>query len=107
MRMLDVYKIALKVLREVLAKNPERSFKSSSGEKVTLAQVISNLDQVCSWLYSDFSTDDIAKVVRCKHCRYYKKFKQKDAPKALPFWACTIDKKKRDPMYFCKDGIEK
>lgn len=57
-----------------------------------------------SWVYPQLITDDMQLVTRCKRCRYYKRYKKKDNPKAVPFYACSRTKIKRDPDFFCKEG---
>lgn len=106
MKQVDVYRVTIRILRKIAKENPEKSFSNSLGEKVTVKELADELDKILNWLYKDFSTTDIAKVVYCKNCRYYKKYKRKGAFKAQIFQACSKDMKKRDPMFFCKDGEE-
>lgn len=65
------------------------------------------LHKMQSWLYPGLTTDDMKMVVRCKNCRFYKRYKKKGAPKIPAFYACSITKTKRDPEFYCKDGMEK
>lgn len=107
MKQVDIYRLAVKLLRKMAKENPGKSFTNSAGEKATIDYVANELDKVSKWLYKDFHTEDIDKVVRCKNCKYYKKYKKKGAIKASVFWACSRDMQKRDPMFFCKDGEER
>jgi hypothetical protein len=107
MKQVDIYRLAVKLLRKMAKENPGKSFTNSAGEKATIDDVANELDKVSKWLYKDFHTEDIDKVVRCKKCKYYKKYKKKGAFKAQVFQACSKDMKKRDPMFFCKDGEER
>lgn len=59
------------------------------------------------WVYPALTTEDIQKVVRCKNCMWYKKYKKKDDRKSLPVWMCSKDRIKRDPDFYCKGGEEK
>lgn len=86
--------------------NPGKSFTNSSGEKATIEEIADNLDRVSKWLYKDFHADDVAKVVRCERCKYYKKYRKKGVRKASTFRACSKDMRKHDPMFFCRDGEE-
>lgn len=107
MKQVDIYRLAVKLLRKMAKENPGKSFTNSEGERATIDDVADELDKVSKWLYKDFHTEDIDRVIRCKKCRYYKKYKKKGAIKASVFWACSRDMQKRDPMFFCKDGEEK
>lgn len=107
MKQVDIYRLAVKLLRGLAKENPGKSFTNSAGEKATISDVADELDKVSKWLYKDFHTEDIDKVVRCKKCKYYKKYRKKGSIKDLPFYACSKDRKKRDPMFFCKDGEER
>ena len=103
-RMVDIYKLAIKLLKKQAAENPGKTFTNSAGEKVSIKQVAEELNKVTQWMYEELRTEDIEKVVRCKYCKHYKKYKKKGALKAVAFYACSKDMKKRDPMFFCKDG---
>lgn len=107
MKQADIYRLAVKLLRNMAKENPGKSFTNSAGEKATIDDIANELDKVSKWLYKDFYTEDIDKVVRCKKCKYYKKYKKKDDRKSPPFWACRLTKIKRDPEFYCKEGIEK
>lgn len=69
--------------------------------------LLNSWNKLKSWAYPQLTTDDMQIVIRCKNCRHYKRYKQKDNPKAAPFWACSKTKTKRDPDFFCKDGDQK
>lgn len=106
MKQIDVYRLAVKLLKKIAKENPGKSFTNSAGEKATIEEVVNSLDKVSKWVYKDFYTEDIDRVVRCKRCKFYKKYKKKDGFKSQVFQACSKDMKKRDPMFFCKDGKE-
>lgn len=106
MYMVDIYALAIKLLKKTDAECPGKVFKNRDGTKVKIQDVIANLSQMKNWLYPALRTEDITKVVRCKNCRYYKKYRKKGVVPAVVFQACSLDKKPRDPMFFCKDGDE-
>lgn len=103
-RMFEVYKLAVKLLRGLSKQQPEKSFTNSDGETLTIADVANYLNGVSSWMFKDLAAEDIEKVVRCKRCVNYKRFKKKGDIKSPAFYACKLDMKKRDPMFYCKDG---
>lgn len=106
LKQVEVYRLAVKLLRKMAKENPGKTYTNSEGEKATIDYVADELDKVSKWLYKDFHTEDIDRVVRCKRCIHYKKYKKKGALKSSVFWACCKDMQKRDPMFFCKDGAE-
>lgn len=67
-------------------------------------EVANRLEKVLHWTYPDLSTEDIVKVIRCKDCMYYKKYRKKSPYKSVAFYACSLTKTKREPTFFCKDG---
>lgn len=103
MRQCDIYKLAVKLLREQAKAKPNRKFKNSSGETVTISEIANELDKVSKWVYSEFTTEDVEKVVRCKNCRYYK-LVEPAKPKHIAYHMCTKYQKKQDSEFFCKDG---
>lgn len=107
MRQVDVYRLAVKLLRKMAKETPGKSFTNSAGETATIEDIADALDKMSKWLYKDFHTEDIDRVVRCKKCKFYKKYKKKGSFKAQVFQACSKDMKRRDPMFFCKDGDER
>ena len=107
MRMLDVFKLAAKLLREQAKTQPNRVFENASGDKITAADVATEIEKLTKWMYPDLSCEDIAKVVRCRNCQHFKKYRKKGAFKATTFQACEYDKDKRDPEFYCKRGLEK
>ena len=104
MKTYDLYKLAIKLLSQYADTIPDKKYTNKSGESATIYDVIAMLKNVSSWMYKNMSTDDICKVVRCKNCRHYKKYKKKDDFKAKPFYACNLDMKQKPPDFFCKNG---
>ena len=68
-------------------------------------KVAEDLEDLIGWISPDLECRDIVKVVRCKHCAYYRRFKKKGEFKSVPFYACKLDMSKRDPEFYCKDGV--
>lgn len=87
-------------LLEIVAK---KSVKQAAESQL----VMEELTRLKGWAYPHLTTEDIVRVVRCAKCRHYKKYKKKDDRKSQPFYACEIDKVKREPDFFCKRGMEK
>lgn len=105
MKLSDAYKLAVKLLKRQAESNPKKTFTSPDGEKVTIADVADKLETVSKWVYPGLSSDDVTLVVRCKKCKFYKKFKKKgDTLKPKIIYACSKDMKPRDPMFFCGEG---
>lgn len=89
-KMVDVYKGAIELLHTI------------PGEKAK--QISARLGRIICWIHPELTTKDIVKVTRCKNCKHYKKYRKKSGFKSYPFYACSLTKTKRDPMFFCKDG---
>lgn len=106
MKQVDLMRLAVKLLKKIEKEAPQKSFTNASGEKATLSDVIGSLERLVKWMYPELSPEDIEKVVRCKRCRFYKRYKKKGSLKGQTFRACSKDMQKRDPMFFCKDGEE-
>lgn len=81
---------------------------SKSTKNAAEAQlIIEELSKLCGWAYPQLTTEDIQKVVRCKKCRYYKKYKKKNDRKSAPFYACSLNMIKRPEDFYCAEGREK
>ncbi len=104
MRLRDSLRITVKLLKQVEAENPQRRFKNAEGEKVLITDVLSSMSKLSEWVDHELSSDELVKVVRCKQCRYYKKYRKKDAYKQATFYACSKDMQKRKPDFYCGDG---
>ena len=107
MRTVDIYKLAIRMLKKQQKETPNKTFTSPSGEKVTIQDIIRGLDNITGWLYPNLTPEDVTRVVRCKNCCYYKTYKRKGYKKAVKFKACSKDMKRRDPMFYCQEGEEK
>lgn len=80
--------------------------KKSARNAIEAAQVMDDLTRLKGWAYPNLTTDDIVRVVRCRRCKHYKKYRLKNDRKTKPFYACSLTKIKRPEDYFCKDGAE-
>lgn len=108
LKLIDVYRLSVKLLRRLAKEYPNKTFTSPEGEKVTINDIANRLEITSKWVYPQLSSDSIELVVHCRNCRYYKQFKKKgDMLKAKSFFACTKDMSRRDPEFFCKDGDRK
>lgn len=103
MKTKDALKIAVKVLKGL---PPEQSFKNSTGERATSAEVVQSLQRLAKWAYEGLDSDDMELVVHCKDCTHYKRYKKKGALKSDIVRMCSLDKVKRTPEFFCKDGAK-
>ena len=81
----------------------KKSVKSAAEADLLTAE----LRKLKGWAYPHLTTEDIVKVVRCKKCQYYKRYKKKGDRKSLPVWACSLDRVKRNPDFYCAAGIQK
>ena len=97
-------------LRELIDKTVALLKKGLQRSVISAAEydsMVTDWDRLKGWIYPQLAIDDVQLVTRCRHCKYYKKYRKKDNPKAAPFWACSKTKMKRDPDFFCKDGDKK
>lgn len=105
MKAADAYRLAIKLLKRMSTEHPSKVFTNKDGDKATILDVADHLERVVKWVSPELETRDIVRVVRCKNCIYYKKYRRKGAYKTVPFMACSKDMKKREPTFFCKDGV--
>ena len=103
MKISDMYLTTIKVLQIYDKEHPNKTFKVGENT-TTVKDLIDGHKKLMGWLYKDLTTECIQKVTRCYDCKYYKKYKKKGALKGTTFFACSIDKNKRRPDFFCKDG---
>lgn len=97
-------------LRELIDKTVNLLKKALQMSVISAAEydsAVTSWNKLKGWIYPQLTTDDMQLVIRCSNCRYYKRYKKKDDHKAVPFWACSKTKTKRDPDFFCKDGDQK
>ncbi len=87
--------------------HPDRGISTAEG-RMTLKDISSELDNLCNWCYK--GTIDVEKVVRCKDCKYYKKFKrnlEKNPYDHEVVMLCSKTRTPRQPEFFCADGKER
>ena len=108
MKISDLYITTIRVLKRYSKEHPNVAFRiGESEDTVEVKELIAGLKKMLGWLYKDLSTENIEKVTHCYDCRYYKKYKKKGVAKGGTFYACSIDKLKHRPDFFCKDGEPK
>ena len=105
MKLINAYKLAVKLLKRQAKDNPGKTFTSPDGEKMTISDVANKLGMVSKWVYPGLDSDDITCVVRCKKCIYYKKYRNNKGIKSQTFRACSKGMSRRSEDFFCKDGI--
>lgn len=106
MKVSEMFNTTIDILKRYDKEHPRATF-DVDGSIVKVKDIIASMNRLLGWLYKDLTTDNIEKITRCYDCKYYKKYKKKGALKATPFYACSQDKKKRRPDFFCKDGEPK
>lgn len=105
MRLKSIFKICKNLALKQLEVNPNTKFKVE-GEQVYLKDMVTELDDLTNWCYKEEL--DVQKVVRCKNCKYYKKYKLKNPRYHNTFvYMCSCTKTKRQPDFFCAEGCEK
>lgn len=103
MKMSEVFTTVIRILKEYSKEHPDDTFEVD-GKTVKVRDLVAALNKLLGWLYKDLTTESIERITRCYDCKYYKKYRKKGAVKGNTFYACSIDKKKRRPDFFCKDG---
>lgn len=96
MGMRDVYKICIRVLKNLQKEHPNKAFTNKQGEHASISDVIGAMEQHVDWLYPGLSTRDVSLVVRCHKCEHYNRKKK----------VCKRTGTPRDPEFFCKEGEE-
>lgn len=95
-----------KMLRAKAHKFPEGGF-TVDGKKVLYCEAANEVQRLSGWVFPELDTDDIQKVIHCKDCAHYKRYRKKGAFKPEVKLLCELDKKQREPIFFCADGKEK
>ena len=81
--------------------------KNSAKHALEAEQAIKELTRLKSWAYPELTTEDFVKAVRCKRCKFYKRYKKKGDRKAAPFYACSLNMIKRPEDFYCGEGKER
>ena len=106
MRISEVFTTTIGILKTYDKEHPRAIF-DVDGNTVKVKDLVTSLTKLVSWLYKDLTDESLERVTRCYDCRYYKKYKKKGAVKGAAFYACSLDRVKRRPDFFCKDGEPK
>lgn len=100
----------LSVCAEMLASesrtNPGKTLVVD-GHPETFKEAYEELVRLISWLYPGLDTVEIRKVVLCKDCRYFKRYKKKSCFKLVYKCICGITQSQVDPCHFCGNAQEK
>lgn len=103
-------KAALEAAAQAYEKRAERNPNGEIevfGSRVSYGKAASEIRRVVCFVYPELETGNVQKVVRCKNCKYYKRYKKKGQVKPTVKFLCSIDKRERSPGFYCADGIEK
>lgn len=103
-------KAALEAAAQAYEKRAERNPNGEIevfGSRVSYGKAASEIRRVVSFVYPELETGNVQKVVRCKNCKYYKRYRKKNSYKPEFKCLCELDKKQREPDFFCADGKEK
>lgn len=103
MKTVDIYKGVISHLKTL----PKEKKLASDGVKFSVGKAIEVLELMANWLYKDMRTGDVRRVTTCRNCQNYKRYKRKNDIKGVPFYACSIDRVRREPDFFCANGMEK
>lgn len=106
MKISSVFITTIDILKKYDKEHPRVTFDVDENV-VKIKDIVAALNKLLNWLYKDLNTESIEKVTRCYDCRYYKKYKKKGAVKGATFYACSWDKVKRRPDFYCKSGEPK
>lgn len=90
----------------ILKKSGDSRIKTEEG-MTTYRELSKELDNLGSWCYK--GEIDVQKIIRCKNCRHYKRYKKKNVKNPYEhttFCACSLDKLKRKPEFYCSNGEE-
>ena len=105
MNLKEAFSICAKLLREKSKENPGGVIVTD-GKKVPYTQAAQELKRVCEWTYPALRTGDIQRIVHCKDCTFYKRYRKKGSLKREVKRLCSIDRIERSPDFFCKNGRE-
>lgn len=103
MKISSVFVTTIDILKRYDKEHPRAVFDVDDNT-IKVRDIIAALTKLSGWLYKDLTDDSIEKITRCYDCKHYKKYKKKGDIKGSVFYACSIDKVKRRPDFFCKDG---
>ena len=96
------------IIQSRLRKNPDAKIQIEDGEALTYKELSDQLQNLESWCYQ--GELDVQKIVRCKNCKHYKRYRKKVLKNPYEhnvITACDFDKSQRSPEYFCCQGEER
>lgn len=104
-KLLEVLKIKLKSILAVccdLLEDEPQIYTTVEGAKVKYSEIIAEIKKLMLWCYKDLDTQEVVKIVRCKDCIYFKRYKNKAGTQR--FYACSKDRIKHHREHYCADG---
>lgn len=104
MKMSTVFTLTIDVLNLYSKDHPKACFEVDDTTIVKVKDLVAALNKLMKWVYKDLTTESLERVIHCYDCRYYKKYKKRGDIKAAAFYACSKDRSKRRPDFYCKDG---
>lgn len=107
MKMADVYRLTLSSLKGLTKADPDKVYHDKTYGDYTCAELISGLSSIINWIHPELSASDVVKVVRCKDCTHYKRYRKKRDIKSSPRWLCDLDKLQKASDHYCKCGEER
>ncbi len=101
----DLLSICLFKLRQDEQKDPYGILTLPEGQ-IVRREAIEALESIIEWVYPDFDTDSVKRIVKCQNCRYCKRYKNKEAPN-IKRYICTLKNPYCQKDYYCSTGEEK
>lgn len=92
---------------ELLKKQPKGSSIAVGKTQVSCEEAYNALNRVTEWCFPGLDSIQFEKIVHCRECENYRKFRKKGAPKKTARYLCALDKIHREPWYYCGDAKER
>lgn len=106
MKLQTVFSACNHILKLKLINNPDAKTRADDGTIVSCKELSDELENLESWCYK--GELEVQKIVRCKSCKHYKRYKKKTGgKKPLVIVACELDKLKKDSEFYCARGEER
>lgn len=98
--------VCAKLLRGMAKQDPKGGI-TVNGTRFGYIEAAQELEKMCEWIWPEYRTGNIKRVVQCKECVHFKRYKKKDSVRPMYKYKCSITKTERDPEFYCGDGKKK
>lgn len=97
MNIQKAFRACITVLKRLPADKP---IKTPYGE-FKAEEVLDTIKKLNGWCFPGIDGCQFERVIHCRECEFYRKFRKKNSPARTVKWLCARDKSEKPAHFYC------